>query len=300
MIPAIKNDQLTSQKQSNKKLIRFFQFPLLRIIQAILFIIPVFLLNNIFVIFVLEKSSDPWLSFLQIAKTLVLIPLLIISYGKYTKTIENRSALEFNRNGWVKEILWGMAIGSGMVILITAILFISGAYSVESINSPFLLINRFFRYAQGSFVEDLLFTIIFFRLLEEFTGTTIAYICVTLLFGGLHAMNDNATLQTSLFISVQQITLLGPFILTRRMWMGWAVHFSWNFFQAGVFGMANSGMDQGGFITPLISGPEWLTGGFFGIEASWLSLFINLMVGLPILIYAVKMDQWKKLKKHSI
>ena len=55
--------------------------------------------------------------------------------------------------------------------------------------------------------------------------------------------------------------------------MSWAVHFSWNYMQTGVFGMNNSGLAQGGFITPLLSGPDWLTGGAFGLEGSWVKSY---------------------------
>ncbi len=186
-----------------------------------------------------------------------------------------------------------------MVILITVILYISGFYEVDHFNSPGLLITRIFRYSQGAFIEELIFTLIIFRLLEEFSGTWIAYVFVSLAFGGMHLMNDNATVITSLCISVQQITLLAPFILTRRMWMGWAVHLSWNYFQAGVFGMNNSGMDHGGFISPLLSGPNWITGGDFGIEASIISLFLNLGVGIVILVAAAKNKQFRSLKSFN-
>ena len=82
--------------------------------------------------------------------------------------------------------------------------------------------------------------------------------------------------------------------------MGWAVHFSWNFFQAGVFGMNNSGMDQDGLINPIISGPNWLTGGDFGIEASMLGLVVNLIVGGSILLYAFKSKQIIKFMPNNI
>ena len=293
-------NQLFSKKEANTKLSGFIQFPLSRIIIAILFIAPAIMLNNVFTIFVMESLDDSLQSILQVGKAIPLLALIIFLYRLYTRRIENREAFEFNFKKWLKEFRVGMVIGGGMVILITALLFLFDFYNVEHFNSPLILLNRFFRYAQGSFIEEVLFTLIMYKLFEEYAGTVIAYIFVSLFFGGMHLMNDNATITSSLFISVQQITLLAPFILTRRIWMGWAVHFSWNFFQAGVFGMNNSGMDHGGFITPIISGPEWLTGGSFGIEGSWTSLIVNLAVGIPIIIYSVRANQivkpaWKRI-----
>lgn len=287
----INTNQLFTNRTPKNKLQKIFLSPLLRILIAISFLLPVIFLNNIFSLLVLDELSGPSLIILQTIKSIIFIILLIISYKLYTKYIEARSALEFNLKNWITEFGMGLLIGGGMVVLITTVLFFTGCYQIDQLNSPIILFERVFRYGQGAFLEELIFTVILFKLLEEQLGTIISYIIVSLFFGASHFINDNATIFTSLSISIIQISLIAPFILTRRIWMSWAVHFSWNFFQAGIFGMNNSGMDQGGFITPIISGPDWLTGGLFGIETSWLSLIINLAVGISILIIAIKNKQ---------
>ncbi|NPD47359.1 CPBP family intramembrane glutamic endopeptidase [Lentimicrobium sp. S6] len=288
----IKSNQLFLNRIPKNRIQKFIYSPFSRIIIAILFLIPMLLVNNVITIFILDKMEEVIvLSTLKAFKAIIIIGLLIYSYRFYTKRIEKRPAFEFNFERWHIDLGWGIVIGGGMVIIITAVLFVLGYYTIDYINSWNILITRIFRYAQGSFIEELIFTVIIFRLLEEKLGTAISFLIVSLFFGGMHFINDNATIFTSLSISVIQITLIAPFILTRRIWMGWAVHFSWNFFQAGVFGMNNSGMDQGGFISPIITGPHWLTGGAFGIEASWLGLIVNIVVGISLLIYAIKFKQ---------
>lgn len=283
--------KLKSNRENDKKWKDVLFSPLTRILIAIVFISPVILFNNAVTEVITKPGSDLLVSSLQIVKTILILFLLFAMYRLYTRLIEKRACHEFSRKKALREILLGLGIGGGMVVLITLILIISGFYEVDHLNSPGLLITRIFRYSQGAFIEELIFTLIIFRLAEEFSGTVIAYVFVSLVFGGMHLMNDNATLVTSLCISVQQITLLAPFILTRRIWMGWAVHLNWNFSQAGVFGMNNSGMDHGGFISPLINGPNWITGGDFGIEASLLSLLINLCVGIVLFRMAIKHKQ---------
>ena len=288
----IKPNQLFLNRITKNRIQKIIYSPFFRIIIAILFLIPVLQVNNVLAIFIFDKIEEGiLLTMLKAFKTIIVISLLIYSYKFYTNRIEKRPAFEFNLKRWYLDIGLGIGIGSGMVIFITAILFLLGYYTIDYINSYDILISRFFRYAQGSFIEELIFTIIIFRLIEEKLGTVISYLIVSLFFGGMHFINDNATIYTSLSISIMQITLIAPFILTRRIWMGWAVHFSWNFVQAGVFGMNNSGMDQGGLINPLISGPNWLTGGTFGIEASWLGLIVNIAVGISLLIYAIRFKQ---------
>ena len=287
-------DQLNSKRFTHNTFQRLLYSNWFRIIIALFFILPVLIFNNVFSIYILEKLENPVFEIVKATKVCVIIALFILAYKQYVKRIEKRPAYEFSFKKWYKEFGTGFLIGGGMVTVIVAILFSTGMYQVESTNSPFVLIGSSFRYAFGSFVEDLIFTIILFRLIEEYSGTLIAFITVSITFGLLHFFNDNATLATSLFISLQNITLLAPFILTRRMWMGWAVHFSWNLFQSGIFGLNNSGMDHNGFIQPIISGPDWITGGSFGIEASYVSTVINIIIGLILISIATKKGQIKK------
>jgi membrane protease YdiL (CAAX protease family) len=292
-------NQIFLQRTAKSKLSKFFLFPLIRIIIAVLFLFPVTILHNLFVSFVLKGIDEPLNSILYFAETVVFILLLVYSYSLYTKYIENRKMLEFNLTKWYKESGKGILLGGGMVIYLVLLLALTGFYKVEQTNSAFILITGIFRYGIGSFVEELIFTIIFFKLVEEFTGTIISIILTSLLFGFMHLGNDNSTILSSIYTGLVHIIILAPFILTRRIWMVWAIHFSWNFFQTAVFGMNNSGMIQDGFITPTIEGADWITGGAYGVEASYISLFLQILIGILILLQAVKSKQivkasWKR------
>ncbi|PKP29763.1 MAG: hypothetical protein CVU00_14395 [Bacteroidetes bacterium HGW-Bacteroidetes-17] len=288
--------QLFSQLVPEKKISRILQYPLSRIFVAFLFLIPVILTNNLLSIFVLDGLGEPLGSYVHYATIPIFIFLLFILYAKYTKSFEGRKAFELNFNGWYKEFGIGLAIGGGMVVIITAILWMLNFYAVDHLNSPQVLFTGFLRYGYGSLLEELIFTIIFFRLIEEYSGTLVSFIATSMLFGLMHLGNDGATLGSSSLIMLEHVVILAPFMLTRRIWMVWAIHLSWNYFQTAVFGMNNSGMAHGGFITPNISGPEWITGGSFGIEASYLSILVNIAFGLVILIVAIKREQFVKIK----
>lgn len=283
---------LFQQPIRETRLPSFFRHPLARIILAILFLMPIIQLHNAFSFLVLDKLDGPALYAVQFPKAVLLIWLMMVSYHAYCRRIEGREALELGSNKWLPDFARGAAMGGGMIAVIVGMLAMLGYYSIGSTNEPFILVARIFRYGQGSFLEDLLFTVVLFRLLEEFAGTIAAYILVSALFGSLHLLNDNSSLMTSAFISIQQVTFLAPFILTRRLWMTWAVHFAWNYSQTGVFGMNNSGMAHHGFITPIINGPVAMTGGDFGPEGSYLSLAVNLAVGVPLLVLAWRRNQF--------
>jgi hypothetical protein len=142
------------------------------------------------------------------------------------------------------------------------------------------------------FSEELMFRLILFKLVEEFAGSWAAILVQGLIFGFAHIGNPNATIMTSIGL-VLSCTLLfgGAYMLTRRIWLIMGIHWSWNFFQAGVFGMPNSGTTRPGWITPAIEGPEWITGGAWGIEASYIAVAIQFIIGLLILTAAIKRGQ---------
>ncbi len=278
-------------RQPDTRFRRLIRHPLARIVIVLGFVAPVIVFNNVISLFVVERMGEPLKSLMQIPKAFVLLVLLAMVYRSYTRRIEKRGAIELGGDRWYLEFGAGWLMGGGMVASIVCALSLLGSFRIVSFNDPLLLVTSFFRYGQGSFVEELLFTVVLFRLIEEFVGTPASYLTVSLLFGLLHLGNDNATIGTSLFITIQEITLLAPFILTRRLWMSWAVHFSWNYSQTAVFGMNNSGMAHGGFINPEVGGPELLTGGSFGIEASVLGMLVNLAIGLPLLAAAWRYGQ---------
>jgi hypothetical protein len=46
------------------------------------------------------------------------------------------------------------------------------------------------------------------------------------------------------------------------------IHLTANFVQGGVLGFGVSGGEEAGLLAPILSGPDWLTGANFGLEAS--------------------------------
>ncbi len=299
MRPLIKANEILSQRIPKKAWSKFILSPLLRIIIAFIFLSPVFILHIIFIKYVLNGTEEPLNSILYFIETIILIILLYFAYSLYTRYIENRKALEFSTGKWIPEYAVGLATGSGVIVFLVLLLSVLGFYRAEHVNSVFILITGIFRYSIGAFIEELIFTLIFFKLVEEFAGSKVSIVVTSLLFGLLHLGNDNASVQSSLVTAVAHIFLLAPFILTRRIWFIWALHFSWNFFQAGVFGMNNSGMVQDGFITSVVTGPQWITGGEYGVELSYISLAIQIIIGLLILKQAIKSGQlvkasWKR------
>ena len=68
--------------------------------------------------------------------------------------------------------------------------------------------------------------------------------------------------------------LAAIYVATRSLWWTIGVHAAWNFTQTSVFGIADSGHPGHGFLQSELHGPEWLTGGVFGVEASLVSVVV--------------------------
>ena len=279
---------------------KIIQFPILRMLIAIVFLIPALLLHNFiydtYIANIQDQTLKLTLKYVEVSLTCL---LLFKSYALYTQLIEKRKAIELSLRSASNEIISGFMLGAGLIVLMIILFFITGCIKITSTNSPTILLDHFFKYGIGSLIEEFLFTIIIFKLIEEAFGTWTALLFNALLFGFAHIFNDNATVWTSMAIAISNPIIVLSFVITRRIWMSWMLHLGWNYTQAAIFNMPNSGQDFGGYLETIVEGPEWFTGGAFGVEASYVSVFINVMVGLGLLFIAIRNDQivkafWKR------
>lgn len=140
----------------------------------------------------------------------------------------------------------------------------------------------------AGFFEELLLRGVIFRWLEELTGSWIALALSALLFGFLHAGNDNATIFSSLAIAIEAGILLGAaYMLTRSLWLAIGLHAGWNVVQ-GMWDVPISGGDVDGVVTATLEGPVLLAGGGFGLEATVFALLVATSAGVWLAVKSVK------------
>ena len=73
-------------------------------------------------------------------------------------------------------------------------------------------------------------------------------------------------------------------VAERRLWLAVGLHAAWNFTQAWVFSVPVSGTGQTiGILVTRRNGPEWLTGGDFGLEASAVAVLVATLAGVFLL-----------------
>jgi membrane protease YdiL (CAAX protease family) len=285
---AIAPGDLFSRFSPRRRLSRLFHFPLARVFVIALFLVPVFALNAILVFQVIEQVGEPLATHIDTVRTLFMIPLLLLSYSLYCRYFENRRALEISLPGGGREWAAGFLAATTLVVLFVALISVFGSFEIQEYRPAGILLTNFLAFSAGSLLQDLILVCVVFRLVEEYAGTWIALLVSLVIFALAHAGNPNQTLVTTAFLAFSSLVLVAPFILTRRLWLGWGFHAGWNFMQAGVFGMANSGIQVPGWMMTAAEGPGWLTGGAVGLEAAYPALIIDTAIGIVLLLLAIR------------
>lgn len=73
------------------------------------------------------------------------------------------------------------------------------------------------------------------------------------------------------------------------MWVGIGLHAAWNYTQGSVYsGIVSGNGEMTGYFKSQIEGPDLLTGGSFGVEASIIALIVCTSAGLVMTVMAVK------------
>jgi membrane protease YdiL (CAAX protease family) len=163
----------------------------------------------------------------------------------------------------------GFAVGGAVMLAVFLFALAVGATRITGVAGPNLAWWRwlFFLVVAAGF-EELLNRAILLNGLVVLLGKRewIAIALSAILFGLAHAGNPNATLSSVVGNSLGGVMYAVAFLGTGRIWMPWALHLSWNFFQGQVFGWPVSGLVIPGFFQQSAAGPDWLTGGAYGPE----------------------------------
>jgi len=283
----IKPQELFSQYSPSSIAGRFFNFPLSRIIIIFLFFAPILIVNSVVVMQVIENLEEPMATYVDMARLLITIPLIILSYRFYCRIFEKRDAVEVSYPGAFRQWGTGAIVATSLVLTFVILIALLGEFHIISFRSPLKLFNNFLMFSTGSLIQEMILLCVIYRLIEELAGSWVSLVSSLLIFAGVHLFNEAETLGSVFMLMLSGLILLAPFILTRRIWVSWGFHAAWNFMQAGVFGMANSGILFEGWLVTEISGPEWITGGAVGLEATYLSVGIDFLIGVVILKVAI-------------
>ena len=193
------------------------------------------------------------------------------------------------------HLLLGLAFGAVYISLVTGIMWLCGCCSIQQLNwdthaqlKAFLM---FFGVAVG---EEIIFRGVLFKWIDKRWDVWVAMVVSGLIFGFVHLTNDNATVWSSVAIAIEAGLLFGiAYKWCGNLWFPIGIHWSWNYTQGNIFGFAVSGTDAGSsWLHVIPTGPDILTGGAFGAEASLIAVLLGL--GFTALF------AWLYLKKKKV
>ncbi len=215
--------------------------------------------------------------------------------------IEQRVVSELSLPGMGREFGVGLLIGAGLYTACELVLMGLGIYRIDGLNPLSYMVPAIAMALSSSIFEELLFRGVLFRSVETWFGSWAALAVSSLVFGLTHLINPQGTIEGALFIAVEAgILLAAAFMLTRRLWLCVGFHMAWNYTQSAIFSGIVSGNDaQQGLIRSTMKGPDWLTGGSFGVESSVLALVLCTSTGIVMLVMTVRRGKivppiWKR------
>jgi CAAX protease family protein len=258
---------------------------LVRLFIALAFVVPVLIAQ------VAIWAARPWLGTLATALLSTAIATIggALAYRAYVRLFERRELVELEPRHAGREIGAGVVLGACAFAAAIGVLALLGAYRVVGAGALLPVLLAVLMAIGSATIEEIVFRGVVFRLLEEWRGTWTALAVSSLLFGGLHLLNPHATVLGAIGIVFEGgILLAGAYVLTRRLWLPIGIHAGWNFAEGGIFGVATSGAPTTGIVRGEIVGPEWLSGGVFGPEASIVAVAVCVVLGTLLLVRAAR------------
>jgi membrane protease YdiL (CAAX protease family) len=214
----------------------------------------------------------------------------LAAYLVLVKLVERRPLTELAPRKLAPQGLLGVAAGTLLFSTVVGVLWLLGSYRVTGTHPQVDWLPALLTVGLGAGIgEEILFRGALFRIVEEGLGTWTALAVSALFFGLAHAGNPGATAWSSAAIAIEAGVLFGLlYHLSRSLPLCMGLHAAWNFCQGTVYGIPVSGTQADGWLVSTRSGPDWLSGGKFGAEASVVALTLCSLCSITLLVVALR------------
>jgi membrane protease YdiL (CAAX protease family) len=221
--------------------------------------------------------------------------LMALTYRFYARRIEHRPGKEFALKRAPVELTGGLAGGAGLVGAAFAVLTALHAFGIQGRHAlGGAAVDAASEMILVAFFEVILVRGIVLQGFERPLGSIGAVLASSLLFGMLHLPNHGAALLSTVNVTVAGVMFGAAFVATRRLWLCIGLHLGWNFTANYVFSAVVSGHEgRAGLIFGTLSGPDWITGGAFGIEGSVVTL-VALLASTSLLL------AWRRHRSNTL
>jgi membrane protease YdiL (CAAX protease family) len=237
----------------------------------------------------------------DLISTVALLFLLLLGYGVMARWLNGHRrplvmmGLQF-REGWQREWAIGAALGWGIIVVAVLPMALVGALHFSfalttgtvwllAVNTAVLLL--------AALAQEIIYRGYPFQRLIEAIGPMAATTMMVLFFGVEHWRNSDHSMASTLVMMLYSLLLALAYLRTRALWLVWGLHFAWNFSEGVLFGLPVGGFTRFATIIQTDTiGPQWLTGGDFGPEATG-AMVVALIAGIVVLVRVTKDYNWK-------
>lgn len=233
-------------------------------------------------------AGDDWTPLLE---QLLLVFLLIVGYSSMGFWLDKQmhpiteQGLP-RRRGWLREAGLGIAVGWGLALVPVAAMAMFGGIAVSMTwhvaNLGWWIADLVF-FALVALAEEIAFRGYAFQRFEHAVGGLGAALGFAALYAILQAALPGASRASICVGVVFSLLLSAAYLRSRALWVSWGINFAWKASRALVFGLAVAGVNSR---SPIIQGNPmgsyWLTGGAFGLEASWFAFWV-MLAALPVI-----------------
>jgi membrane protease YdiL (CAAX protease family) len=189
----------------------------------------------------------------------------------------------------------GAALGWGAMVLAVLPMAIFGSLRVHfstQLHSFELLFINLATLFMAAIAEEVAFRGFAFRRLIDATGPITATLTSAIIFGLVHLQNPDSTWIGVLITMLAGVLFSVAWFRTHGLWLPWGFHFAWNASMGLLFGLPVSGYTIfSSVVETRAVGRTWLTGGDYGPEAAFFTLFA-VLASIVVIIFVTRDYAW--------
>lgn len=194
---------------------------------------------------------------------------------------------------WLRDFSAGLALGAAAVVVAVGLAAIFGGLSFRFNEEAGGTILMAALSSLGIFTAGAAFEEAFARgyIFQTFVRSNLAWLALLLtsiIFASGHIGNPSSSTFSFLNTFLAGIWLGAAYLKTRTLWLAFGLHLAWNFVLGSVFGIEVSGLTQlteYPILREIDGGPEWITGGKYGLEGG-VACTISLLVSTAAIWFA--------------
>jgi len=222
-----------------------------------------------------------WTLFFELANFLF-ITLAIIAWAVFIEKCL-LEGIGLAKKHAFRDFLLGWFFGGAFLTICVLLMVLFGGVQITGFHFSSTNILQFipvlFSWSVQGHAEEILARGFLFSSVAVKNSIPVGIVVSSIFFSLIHLGNDGLSLIPILDLTLFGILAALYYLKTGSIWGISGAHAAWNCFQGNVFGFPVSGTDAGtAFISVKQQGPDWLSGGAFGVEGSLISVTAQALV----------------------